>query len=399
MKKQIIIISHAMEIGGAERAMLALMNSIDYERYDVDIFLLRHTGELMPMIPEQVNLLPEIKEYSCLAVPFAGVLKRGAFTTAFGRLTGKAMAWRYDRANHIENSAVGLEYSHKYTLKFMPEISSKIYDLAISFLTPHYICAHKVKAKKKIAWIHTDYSTIAVDKKSELKMWSHYDNIISISDKCSEAFCETFPELRDKLVRIDNIMLPELIKRQAYEFSTENEMPEDGSIKLLSIGRFCAAKNFDNIPEICSRILQTGLNVKWYIIGYGGDEHLIRQRITEYGMEHTVIILGKRDNPYPYINACDMYIQPSRYEGNCVCVHEAQILAKPVVITKYPTSASQLEDGVDGIIVPMDNDECAAGIAALLRNREKMMQLSENCKVRDYSNAREVEKLYELVGD
>ena len=114
-------------------------------------------------------------------------------------------------------------------------------------------------------------------------------------------------------------------------------------------------------------------------------------------MQDHVTILGKKSNPYPYIKACDLYVQPSRYEGNCVSVHEAQILGKPVVITNYATSASQLEDGVDGVIVPMDNEGCAAGIAALLRDKEALKRLSDTCRQRDYSNADEVNKLYALM--
>ena len=127
------------------------------------------------------------------------------------------------------------------------------------------------------------------------------------------------------------------------------------------------------------------------------DEPLIRQKIDEAGMQERVIILGKKDNPYPYMRACDLYVQPSRYEGKAVTVREAQMLGKPVVITSYATSGSQLEDGVDGVIVPMDNAGCAAGIAALLRDPARMQQLSENCAKRDYTNSAEVEKIYALM--
>ena len=116
-------------------------------------------------------------------------------------------------------------------------------------------------------------------------------------------------------------------------------------------------------------------------------------------MQERVIILGKRDNPYPYMRACDLYVQPSRYEGKAVTVREAQLLGKPVVITDYATSGSQLEDGVDGVIVPMDNAGCAAGIAALLRDPARMQQLSENCAKRDYTNSAEVGKIYALMED
>ena len=114
-------------------------------------------------------------------------------------------------------------------------------------------------------------------------------------------------------------------------------------------------------------------------------------------MENRVVILGKKENPYPYIKACDLYVQPSRYEGKAVTVREAQMLCKPVVITRYATSASQLEDGVDGVIVPMDNEGCTIGIVQLLKNPEQMKQLATTCAQRDYTNAQEVEKIYELL--
>ena len=77
----------------------------------------------------------------------------------------------------------------------------------------------------------------------------------------------------------------------------------------------------------------------------------------------------------------------------------SELLGKPVVITDYATSGSQLEDGMDGVIVPMDNTGCAASIAALLRDPARMQQLSENCKKRDYTNSAEVEKIYALMED
>ena len=114
-------------------------------------------------------------------------------------------------------------------------------------------------------------------------------------------------------------------------------------------------------------------------------------------MENYVIVLGKKSNPYPYIQTCDVYIQPSRFEGKCVAVREAQMLGKPVIITNYATARSQLEDGVDGIIVPLDNKRCAQGIVKVLQNPQLMKRLSENCRQRDYTNSQEVKKLYKLI--
>lgn len=398
MKKKIFIFSHAMEIGGAERALLGLLNSIDYSKYEVDLFLLKHSGELMPLIPKQVNLLPEISQYSAIMKPMVLALKEGQIKVVLGRLCGKLKAKLYDIKHTLNRSAVAIEYSHKHTVKYLPKVNNEHYDIAISFLTPHYIVSEKVNADKKFAWIHTDYSTIELDVKSELAMWSKFDNIVSISDDVTRAFLSTFPSLENKIVKIENILSKDFVEEQADLFNVKNEMTGD-SVKLLSIGRFCEAKNFDNVPEIASIIKSKGVDFKWYIIGYGADENLIKSKIAQYNMEDTVIILGKKENPYPYIKACDIYVQPSRYEGKCVAVREAQILNKPVIITNYASSKSQLQDGFDGVIVPMDNQGCANGIVKIIDDKDLQNQLIENTKKTDYTNSKEIEKLYKLIGE
>lgn len=396
--KRILIFSHALEIGGAERALLGLLNSIDTTKYHVDLFLMRHEGELFQYIPQGVNLLPELPEYASLAVPFTTVIKKKQLKIAVARAYGKYKAEYYVRKHQLgRDNGVGLEYSHKYTKKFMPNIGDGEYDLAISFLTPHYFVAEKASAKCKIAWIHTDYSYIDLDINSEKKMWGNYDYITSISTDVTKSFLSKFPEFSEKIIGIENIVSPKFIQQQAEEFETKTEMSGDSSIKLLSIGRFCEAKNFDNVPDICKRLLDIGMNVHWYLIGFGPDEGLIRDKIKEAGMKDRVIVLGKKSNPYPYITACDVYVQPSRYEGKAVTVREAQILGKPVIITNYATAHSQLKNGYDGMIVPMDNEECADVMAKLLKNSTLLKELSENAKQTDYSNSQEVEKIYRFI--
>lgn len=397
MKKKLLIVSHALELGGAERSLIGLLDALDPQIWDVDLFLLRQEGELLGDIPKNVRLLPQIPAYTVLARPMKETLREGHVLLTSARLAGKIFAAEYVRKHRLKDSGVPLEYSHKFTCPFMPKIQpDKIYDLAISFLTPHYFVAQKVKARKKIAWIHTDYSQVPVNVDSEKKMWGAYDCIAAISDAVARSFSGTFPELQEKIVLIRNILPEKLVRRQARE-KQEDMFRHEGEIILLSVGRFSYAKNFDNVPWICREIRKSGLNVKWYLIGYGGDEGIIRQNITKAGMEDHVIILGKKANPYPYISACDLYIQPSRYEGNCVTVREAQMLGKPVVITRYPTSVSQLEDGVDGVIVPMDNEGCAMGIVSLLRNSQKLQGLGCNCVVRDYTNTCCVSELEQLM--
>ncbi len=396
--KKILIVSHTMELGGAERALLGLLNNIDYKNYSVDLFLERHFGELMETIPKNVNLLQEKTAYACMGVPALQVIKNGQLGVAAGRFTGNKKAEKFiARAGYKSGADVFINYSHKYTAGFMPMISDKEYDLVISFLTPHYYALKKTKGKIKIAWIHTDYKAIETDVKSELEMWRGYDKIVSISTEVSRNFLEVFPSLKDKIVLIENMHPAEFIRSESKKFVPSDEMPDDG-IRLLSVGRYCVAKNFDNVPFICKELIEKyRLNVKWYIIGYGTDEKLIREKISEAGMEKYVILLGRKDNPYPYIKQCDFYVQPSRFEGNAVTVNEALILNKKVILTDYSTAHGQVENGVDGVIVPLENSACAKGISDYINNEDLQKKIRGNVSARDYSKSAEVEKIYSLM--
>lgn len=397
-RKKILICSHAMEIGGAEKALLGLLENIDTSRYEVDLFLLRHSGELMKYIPSDISIMPEIPQYASLAVPIKEVIKKRCFMVALGRLYGKYKAKIREKIlRGPSESQIALEYSHKYTKGFMPPISNRKYDVAISFLTPHYFVAEKVCAEKKIAWIHTDYQAIKIDRESEFKMWSKFDYISAISENTKDNFVKLFPLLKSQVVLVENIMPLRYMRTLADKYTVEKEMPKDGTVRLLSIGRFSYQKRFDEVPEICKLIRKKGFSVKWYLIGFGGDEKLIRKQIKEAGMEEYVIILGKKENPYPYIKACDIYVQPSRYEGKSIAVREAQILNKPIIITDFETSRSQLQDRYDGIIVPMDIAGCAKGIAEVIKNEELQHQLIDNTKRRDYANVDAIKKVYEMI--
>jgi glycosyltransferase involved in cell wall biosynthesis len=225
-------------------------------------------------------------------------------------------------------------------------------------------------------------------------MWAQYDYIAGVSKGVVDSFGIVFSSLKNKAIVIENILSEKSIRKHAKEVVSEFDR---SYINLLSVGRFTIAKNFDSIPEICRELIRQGLNVKWYLIGYGPDETVIKNKIQEHDMADRVIVLGKKRNPYPYIATCDFYIQPSRYEGKAVTVREAQLLGKPVIITAYPTSRSQLIDGYDGVIVPTDLQGCAQGIADVLRNEELSKRISENCLKEDYTNKGEINKLYSLM--
>ncbi len=386
-----------MEIGGAERALLGLLSAIDTTRVDVDLFINQHTGDFMSLIPDNINLLPENKRYSTIERPISTVLKKGHIDIVIARILARMNHWIY-RKFHKSNSSIDgsiFNYVAQYTTPLLPSLKLLgRYDLAISFLTPHHIVKNKVNAIKKIAWIHTDYSIVSVNTKKELPIWESYDKIISISTDVTKTFLKAFPSLKNKIIEIENILSPSFVKAQSLLY-TPKEYNND-YINICSVGRFDIQKNFDNIPFVARILKEKGINFKWFIIGYG-DTKLVTDNIALTSTEDCVILLGKKDNPYPYIAQCDIYAQPSRYEGKSVTVREAQILCRPIIVTNYPTATSQIKNGFDGIICNMDNESIANAIYNLAIDKSKQQTLSSYLSTHDYGNETEVDKIYNLI--
>lgn len=402
MKPRILILMHYMELGGAESALLGLLQSVDPDRVDVDVFFYSHRGELMDFLPmEKINLLPEIEAYSLTERPLSEVVKKGYWRLAIARMIGRLNTASFCKRHQNSNKPAecGTFFQQRATWKLLPKIQPDVeYDLAISFLTPHFFLLNNVNAKKKIGWIHTDYTRILIDVDEELKMWQRLDYIASISEEVGNRFCEVFPSLKNNLIQIENILNTNFIRKRADE--SKVSLCDDPSVVcLLTIGRFSPPKKMDEIPLICKKILNRGLSIKWFIIGYGSEEieTKVRDNVEKEGVADKVIILGKKSNPYPYIKACDIYVQPSRYEGKSITVREAQILCKPVIITNYPTAKSQVKDGLDGIIVPLEVDECAAQMAKFISYVDKQHEIIHYLETHDYGNEHEVDKIYSLL--
>jgi len=397
-RKKIFIAIQYVEIGGAERALIGLLNSINYNKYEIDLFVYRHSGAFMPLIPQKVNLLPENSCYAAILKPIKSIFIRHPLI-AIGRLLAKKDYKKNKKRRKCPQKDDIRVYHHiaERLTPVLPEINPSVnYDLAISFLIPHQYILRKVNAKQKWAWVHTDYSSVLIDKERELPIWNGYDKIISISDDVSKGFLATFPSLKDKIIIIENILSSAYIRQQANE-SIPPLQAKDDEVKLLSVGRFCYPKAFDRAVWICKSLIDMGLKIKWFIIGYG-DESIIQNAIQETGMHEYFIILGKKSNPYPFMKACDIYVQPSRYEGKAVTVREAQILCKPVAITDYPTAASQIKNGIDGIIVPNEINGAAEGLKKIIENKQLQIKLIKYLQEHDYGMENEVKKMYKILG-
>ncbi len=390
LKKKIIITQSGMPIGGAEKALLAMLENIDYSRFDVDLFLYNHTGELMKELPKEVKLLPENKHYHALSIPLIQSLKhsiRAFCTRIFAKFSTLILSSGKDNYTIYDEI-------DRWGSFFLPTITNDTYDACISYLANHHIEHKKITAKKYIAWIHTDYSFINLNKKINFKGWKLFNHIISISESVHQGFSKIYPSLQSRLTLIENSIPVQSIRDKSKDFEVIEF--DKNKYNFLSVGRYCIQKNFPLAVEIMYELCKLRKDVMLYIIGFGDDFH-IKKRIIELDMQEHVILLGKKENPYPYMRECDVYIQTSLYEGKCVAVQEAQSLGKPAIITNYPTATSQLENDVDGLIIPFNAKQAALQIHELLKKPSKLSDYSKECSLRNYSHADSLNKLYELI--
>lgn len=396
-KKKILITSFDMAIGGVERSLIGLLNTIDYSKYDVDLMLFKHEGEFLFLLPKLPNLLKEVKQYTTFRKSIKQIFQEGQITIGVARTVGRILGDVHGR--YVKSEEVGyfvIQYGWRITLPFIPKLEEE-YDVAISFLWPHYFVGDKVRAKRKIGWIHTDYSNINLNANMEYKMWNKMDNIVAVSEGCRDSFLSILPNVNKNVEIIENILSPEFVREQADREDVMKELQmKPGKIKLVTVGRLSYAKGIDVAMHALRKLLDEGYDMEWYVVGYGALEAELRKLLAELNLEKHFFLLGKKTNPYPYIKACDIYVQPSRYEGKAVTVREAQIIGKPVLITNFSTAKSQVQDGIDGLITEMGINGIVNGIKRLIEDKELREELVENALKGEYGNRNEINKLYAL---
>ncbi|MEB3100770.1 glycosyltransferase [Ferviditalea candida] len=397
--KKILIASFDLEVGGVERSLISMLEQFDYKHHSVDLMLYKHQGDFMSLLPQKVNLLRENRHYAAFRKSIGELLRNRQYAIGLSRMIAKMHAGFMGAMKRItEPGYYQMQLMWKYALPFLPKMEKK-YDMAISYLWPHYFVAEKVNADTKVAWIHTDYSTVETDRAMDMSMWNKFDHIAAVSEACRDSFLRKYPELESKVWVVENITSPNFVRTLADEEIT-SPLLSDRRFKVMTVARLSHAKGIDQAVHTLKLLKDRGYDdIVWYVVGYGGDESAIRQLISKYSLEDRFILLGKQLNPYPFMRASDIYVQPSRYEGKAVTVTEAKILGKPILITNYPTAGSQVEDGYDGIICDLSVEGIARGIERLYHSEALRAHLVRNLKDMDFSNGDELEKLYAMIGN
>lgn len=390
MKKQLLFVSYNLEIGGAEKSLISLLNCIDYTRYDVDVFLYQHKGALIEQLPDYVRLLPEVKAYTTFDKSIKQTVKEGFWFIGAIRVVG----WILSRL--IGKKSAYTQIVNGIASRYLPDLE-KTYDSAISCIWTHHFVARNVRASKKVGWIHTDYEQLNSVKWLDKQVMKQMDYIVSVSPNCKESFDKAQPELINKSTVMENIIASSVMLDMANH-SIEEQIPAKGTaFRLLTVARLHPDKGVDRAVEACKRLLDEGLNVIWYVIGFGMQEQMLKERIKELGLERHFILLGKKDNPYPYYKQADLYVQPSRFEGKSIAVTEAKVFQLPILITDYPSARDQIQSGYDGLIVENSVEGIYEGIKQLIHNDVEAKAYQEVASSCSWDNADEIDKLYQMI--
>jgi len=392
MKQQLLFVLPSLEAGGGEKSLVTLLNCINYEQYDVDLILFAPKGIFLKQLPKNVKLLYLNDDYktftSGLSTAIFSFLKQGKLGLAISRLLFTL------KSNGIKNKGKAEQYSWKH-LKSSIVMPSKVYDVAIGFLEKSsiYFVVDCVNAKRKIGFIHNDYVKLNLEATFDLPYFKKLDKIATVSEQCVATLQEVFPTQKDKMFLQYNIVSEALIHKMAEEpVIIDTTKPS-----LLSIGRLHPQKGFDIAVEAAVLLKKQGLNFVWNIIGEGAERIALEQAITKNGLEKQVVLLGIKENPYPYIKQATIFVQPSRYEGKSIALDEAKLLHKPIVVTNFTTAKDQITHLKNGVICAMDAQSLANALADLLQNESMQKDFSIHLSKESLDAAADITTFYLLI--
>ncbi|MBR6634344.1 MAG: glycosyltransferase [Clostridia bacterium] len=389
MKKSLLFILPSLAGGGAEKSLITLLSLIDYSRYDVDLFLFRREGLFLPNVPEEVNIIDGGEGYSLFDGEASAYIKKCVKSLRFSAALNRIV---YSRA--VANGDRKAVWS--CLKKALPRIK-KHYDVAVGYLegNANYYCVDCVDADIKIGYIHSDYSKLGLSKAFDIQFFENIDYLIGVSEKCTDILIETFPSIKDRILTIENVTSPNVLFKMADGRVAEYEGIEKKII--LTVGRISPPKGYDTAVDAAKILKDNGVAFKWFAIGKGELKAAIEEKINRYGLQEDFILLGEKSNPYPYIDNCDIYVQPSNFEGKSIAIDEAKAFSKPIVATKFSTVFDQLSDGETALLAEIDAADVANKITQLINDEALCKSLSDTLARTHKGNEEELEKFYALL--
>ena len=400
MKKKLLFVINTLGCGGAEKALLALLNRLDEQKYEVHVLVMLGQGELMKELPSHVRLLN--KNYSPLSV-LTKAGRRHLLRTMLGAFFKRGAGLRlipYLCKNFFRMCKKHRVMADKLLWRMLSESRGDLkesYDLAVAWIegaSAFYVADH-VKAAKKAALVHIDYTAAGYDRQLDGSRYLIYDRIFAVSDEVRECFMQVYPEREDKLFILHNLINQDYIKRQAKEAGGFTDDYE--GIRLLTVGRLHYQKAYDIAIDAMVLLKQAGISVRWYVLGEGDQRDVLEKKIEKLGLKSDFILLGVKENPYPYYAQADIYVHCTRFEGKALAIQEAQTLGCTVLASDCSGNREQITDGADGLLCELNPEEIRDGIVRLIEDTELRKRLGEAASHKLMTEEKELDRLLELI--
>lgn len=395
MKKKILFVIPSLDAGGGEKSLINLLHTIDYTLFDVDLLVFHSKGLFLNSIPREVNLISIYGDFldfsESIFISVSELFNQRKFHLVLHRIL-------FFLKNKIEkNTSKAEQISWKNLSKSIPK-STQEYDVAIGALEKSsiYYVIEKVNAKTKIGCIHTNYSNSGMQKALDLPFFEKLNYLVTISEECVSDLSQNFPNIKNNIKLIYNIVSPSLIKHLSNE-KLEDSKFNSSVFTILTIARLSKEKGIDLALEAAFLLTKTDIVFKWFVIGDGVEKNYLNDKIKEYNLEDNFILLGLKANPYPYIKQTNLYVQPSRFEGKSIAIDEAKILGKPIITTNYTTAKEQIANGINGIICETNPMDIAKQIKYLKENPNLIEKFILNLNETQLGTETEITKLYNLI--
>lgn len=346
--KKLLFLIHTLGGGGAEKALVNLVNNLDSSKYDITVETLFDDGI------NAKNLKPHIHYISKRAFCPKGV-------SVLYKLFPERLLYRYF-------------------------VGKSQYDLVIAYMhgIPVKVIAG-ARNVKKIAWLHNGNPESSTMLKSwifhnnAIKAYRSCDAIVGVCHSVSDAFAE-YTQIKDKMCVVYNTLETDKILTQAKQ-SVSIEF-DSRCINIVSTGRLGKEKGYTRLIDVCKRLIDENYRIRLYLIGTGSEESALKRRTAELGLDKEVVFLGYQENPYQYVDKCDLFVCSSYTEGLSTATIEALILGKAIVSTDVSGAREILGNSVYGLVVESSDEGLYCGIKKLLDNSELMKQYSKKAKKR-----------------
>ena len=380
-------------IGGAMTSLVNFLNALDTDKYDVDVMFYENNGR--HGIKDDINILPQGKMHQSRSA--SNILKK-ALSPLYLWAVVRDRYYKKIKNNKRKAVQIMSKQGCKYSRRLKKE-----YDIAVAYeftWCMNYV-TKRVKAKKKVLWHHVEFEKSGMDFKVDKKALNKADALVFVSDDCMKSYAQKHPEHKDKLYFVPNLLSSAYVRAKGDEQNAVLPFEErDSLLKFVTVARISFEhKGLDRAVNAFARLKKEGLanNVKWVIIGKGGDEEKLRNMICNLGLEDIIFPIGVRENPIPYLKKFDCFLLPSRHEGKPMVITESFIMGVVPIVTEYTSAREQIKDGVDGLV--FDNNEGALyeGIKKVITNPHILSEMRNNILNSDYGNEKEIAVFDNLV--